>query len=328
MSILFTSLQVKNMDLANRIVFPPMANNLADENGQVTPRLIEHYAARAARVGLIIVEHSYIDRKGRITDNQLGIYTDSCVEGLSRLAAEMHRAGTKCGIQLTHAGSSAKAEMIGGQPFAPSTVSHPRDGGMPREITRAEMLELTEQFVLAARRAKQAGFDMVEIHGAHGYLLSQFISPYTNRRQDSYGGSLQNRLSFPLEVVKAVREEVGRDYPLFFRLGADDGLEGGLNLDEGSAAAVMLADSGVDVLDLSGGLMGFRTKSGEAFFLYMAEKIKPMVNIPVLVTGGIASTEAAERILAAGKADLIGIGRALLTNPAWAVEAARSEGGY
>ncbi len=327
MSILFTSLQVKNMELANRIVFPPMANNLADEEGRVTSRLMEHYAARAARVGLIIVEHSYVDRTGRITENQLGIYADSCTEGLSLLASEIHRAGTKCGIQLTYAGSSAKAEMIGRQPFAPSAVSHPRDGGMPREITRAEMLQLTEQFVLAARRAKTAGFDMVEIHGAHGYLLSQFISPYTNRRQDDYGGSLQNRLRFPLEVVKAVREEVGQDYPLFFRLGADDGLEGGLSLDEGAAAAVMLAEAGVDVLDLSGGLMGFRVKSGEAFFLYMAEKIKPMVNIPVLVTGGIASAETAERILAEGKTDLVGIGRALLANPAWAVEAARSAGG-
>ncbi len=195
---------------------------------------------------------------------------------------------------------------------------------MPREITQTEMSELVKEFAVAARRAKEAGFDMVEVHGAHGYLLSQFLSPYTNRRNDEYGGSLENRLRFPLEVLRAVRAEVGPDFPVFYRLGAEDGIEGGLTLQEGAEAAVILAEAGVDVLDLSGGLLGFRVKSGEGFFVYMAEKIKPVVNIPVLVTGGIAAPELAESILAEGKADLIGVGRALLANPKWAVEAAQA----
>ena len=322
MEKLFSPLQVKNMELANRIVFPPMANNLADDDGKVTQRLFDHYAARAKQVGLIIVEHSYVNPTGRINNNQLGIHTDDCVAGLAELVEVIHKAGTKCGIQITHAGGAAKEEMIGQQTLGPSAISHPRDGGMPREISTSEIAQLIEDFATAASRAKQAGFDMVEIHGAHGYLLNQFLSPYTNQRGDQYGGSLANRLRLPLEVLKAVREVVGPEYPVFYRLGADDGIEGGLTPEEGAKAAVILAEAGVDTLDLSGGLLGFRTKSGHGFFVYLAEKIKPLVRVPVLVTGGITTPELAESILAEGKADLVGIGRALYANPNWAVEAA------
>ena len=322
MEKLFSPLQVKNLELANRIVFPPMANNLAADDGKVTQRLFEHYAARADQVGLIIVEHSYVNPTGRINNNQLGIHTDDCVAGLTELVEVIHNAGSKCGIQITHAGGAAKEEMIGQLALAPSAISHPRDGGMPREISISEIAQLIEDFATAARRAKQAGFDMVEIHGAHGYLLNQFLSPYTNQRGDQYGGSLANRLRLPLEVLKAVRAVVGPEYPVFYRLGADDGIEGGLTAEEGAKAAVILAEAGVDTLDLSGGLLGFRTKSGQGFFVYLAEKIKPLVKVPVLVTGGITTPELAEKILSDGTADLVGIGRALNANPNWAVEAA------
>lgn len=308
------------MELQNRIVFPPMANNLSDE-GLVNPKLIAHYVARSKRVGLVIVEHSYVNPSGRVNKNQLGIYSDQCIPGLKELANAIHAAGSKCGIQITHAGSATKQELIGQVPVGPSAVSHPRDGGIPREITRQEMAGLLEDFAVAARRAVEAGFDMVEIHGAHGYLLNQFASPYTNRRSDEYGGSLENRLRFPLEVVKAVKQAVGADYPVFYRLGADDKVDGGLTVEEGAWAAVTLAEAGVDVLDLSGGLMGFRMLSGEGFFVYLAEAIKPLVRVPVLVTGGITTPELAESILADGKADLTGVGRALAANPDWAVEA-------
>lgn len=319
--MLFSPLRIKQMELPNRIVFPPMANNMADTKGHVTTRLITHYVERCRQVGLLIVEHTYVNPAGRINPHQLGIYDDECTGGLTRLADSIHAAGANCGIQLTHAGACAPPELAGQEPVGPSPVTHPRDGGMPREITEPEMDRLVEDFAAAAARAKAAGFDMVEIHGAHGYLLNQFISPYTNRRTDSYGGSLENRLKFPLRVVRAVRQAIGENLQLFFRLGADDGFGGGLTLDEGAKAAQLLTKEGVDVLDLSGGLLGFRIKSGEGFFVYLAERIKPLVNVPVLVTGGITTPELADKILSEGKADLIGVGRALLANPNWAADA-------
>ncbi len=319
---LFTPLMLNKLELANRIVCPPMACHSSNEEGLVTEKLINHYAALGG-LGLIIVESCYINHASRLTNKHLGIHNDSCVSGLSRLAQVIHETGAKCGIQISHNGSSCKEEIIGRQPIGPSAVSHPKEGSMPREITIPEMNDLVQEFILAARRAKLAGFDMLEIHCAHGYLLNQFLSPYTNRRGDDYGGSLQNRLRFALEVYQAIRTEVGPDYPIFCRLGANDDLEGGLTLEEGAEAAVLLAKAGIDVMDLSGGLMGARSRSGEAYNLYMSEKIKPLLTIPVLVTGGITTPETAEKILVDGKADLIGIGRALLANPNWAVDAAK-----
>ncbi len=322
MAILFSPININNLRMANRVVFPPMANGMAGENGYVTEQHIQHYAARSG-AGLIIVEASYVSRTGRLSNRHLGNYDDGCLPGLTILAQAIHQAGTKCGIQITHCGSCSKAEIIGQVPVAPSVVRHPKEGNMPRELTLAEMSGLVQEFVLAARRAKQAGFDLVEINGAHGYLLNQFLSPYTNRRTDEYGGSWPNRLRFPLEIVAAVRREVGAGFPVFYRLGCDDHVEGGLTLKEGALAAVALAEAGVDVLDLSGGLMGARVRSGEGYFVYLAEKIKPLVQVPVLITGGITVPETAERILAEDKADLVGIGRAMLANSHWVEEANR-----
>ncbi len=320
MSYLFSPLKIKNLELANRVVCPPMANNAADANGHVTEKLINHYVAKAA-AGLILVEHSYVNGDGRMQTNQLGIHDDNCIPGLSRLAQAIHDAGGKCGIQLTHGGSSCPDAILGHQPVAPSAVTHPKDGIEPREITIAEIKDLPKYFAMAAGRAKQAGFDLVEIHSAHGYLLNQFLSPFTNKRTDDYGGPLQNRARLVLEIVQAVRAAVGPDYPIFIRLACDDSLEGGITPELGAEAAVLLAEAGVDVLDVSGGLMGSRVRSGEGFNIYLAEKVKPLVNIPVLVTGGITLPETAERIVAEGKADLTGIGRAFLANSNWSVEA-------
>ena len=319
---LFSPLNIKNLRSPNRIVLPPMTNRAADEKGHVTQQIVDHYVARAS-VGLIIVESSYINRSGCKTDHHLGIYDDDCLPGLAKLAQAIHEAGTVCGIQINHFGSSCKREITGEQPVGPSAVSHPKDGGLPRELTCPEIPKLVEDFVLAARRAKRAGFDMVEIHGANGYLLNQFLSPFTNRRHDEYGGPLANRLRFALEVLHAVRQEVGSAYPIFYRLGPDDDMEGGLTLEEGARAAVLLAEAGVDVLDLSGGLKGSRAKSGEGYYIYLAEKIKPLVKVPVLVTGGVTIPNTAEKIISDGIADIVGIGRALLANANWVVEAGK-----
>lgn len=326
MARLLDPISIKNLTLKNRIVMPPMANNLATEKGEITPRLIDHYVRRAgAEVALLIVEHSYVVPTGRFHRNQLGIHDDTLVTGLRELVDRVHAEGAKIGIQITHAGSATTRETTGYQPEAPSPVIHPvRQTEVPRELTVAEIEQLVEAFAQAAQRAVRAGFDMVEIHSAHGYLLNEFLSPLTNKRTDEYGGDLEGRARFPLEVTRAVRKAVGPEFPVFYRLGADDRLEGGLTLADSKLLAPRLQDAGVDVLDISGGLTGGRPEGAPpAYFLPLAEGIKPVIEIPVILTGGITEPLLADRIVREGKADLIGIGRALLADPEWAVKAVR-----
>ncbi|HHW44629.1 MAG TPA: NADH:flavin oxidoreductase [Desulfotomaculum sp.] len=322
MASLFTPFESPKLQLKNRVVMPPMANYLCPESGEINEALIAHYNRRAeAEVALLIVEHSYVTPSGRADKKQLGIHDDALVPGLRRLVEEVHRRGAKIGIQITHAGSNTSTAVLDRTPLAPSAVPHPNGRGeVPQELSTAEMNGIKEAFAAAARRAKEAGFDMVEIHGAHGYLLNQFFSPLTNRRTDQYGGSFDRRLRFPLEVVEAVRRAVGDDYCLFYRLGADDRMPGGITPGDARRAAPALVEAGVDVLDLSGGLCGARL-SGSGFFVYLAEAVKPAVKVPVLVTGGLGDPVLANAVIAEGKADLVGIGRALLADPEWARKA-------
>ena len=322
---LFTPFETNGLHLKNRIVMPPMANNLCGEDGAVTGALRDHYARRAEKeVALLIVEHSYVLPSGRAHRKQLGIHDDAMVPGLSTLAQTVHALGARVGIQITHAGSNTGPDILGEAPLAPSAVPHPvREGAAtPRELTAAGLAAVREAFAAAARRALEAGFDVVEVHGAHGYLLNQFFSPLTNRRDDEYGGSLENRLRFPCEVIAAVRAALGRDCCLFYRFGADDQLPGGVTVAEAQKAAPLLKEAGVDVLDLSGGLCGAARKTGEGFFLYLAEALKPAAGMPVMVTGGLGDPRLADRVIREGTADLVGVGRALLADPDWAVKAA------
>jgi 2,4-dienoyl-CoA reductase-like NADH-dependent reductase (Old Yellow Enzyme family) len=323
MALLFTEFQVKGLRLKNRIVMPPMANNLATEAGEVTDRLVEHYASRAGSLGLTLVEHAYVLPEGRINANQLGIYEDRLVAGLRRIADAVHVAGGVLALQITHGGAAVPATLIGRAPAAPSPVPHPLGGDQPDELTRSAIERSKEAFSQAARRAKEAGFDGVEIHGAHGYLLNQFFSPLTNRRTDEYGGSRAGRLAFPLEVVRAVRRAVGPAYPVFYRLGADDRLPGGLTAADAVWAAPLLVEAGVDLLDVSGGICGSRPEglSGQGYFSYLSEAVKRAAPAPVLVTGGITEPRAAEELLQQDQADLVGVGRALLQDPDWVVKA-------
>lgn len=320
---LFAPLDYRGLRLRNRIVMPPMANNMATEAGEVTREMIQHYKKRAkAEVGLVIVEHSYVHPLGRVNKNQLGIHGEHVLTGLRQLAHNIISGRAATGIQITHGGSAVASAVNGEAAVAPSPIPHPRGEEVPRELSQAEMAEIRQAFAMAARRAKLAGFNMVEIHGAHGYLLNQFYSPLTNHRSDDYGGSRENRLRFPLEVVRAVREAVGREFPVFYRLGADDGQPGGLTVDDARFAAPRLVDAGVDVLDISGGLMGSRPTGAEpGYFVPLAVAVKEVVKVPVLVTGGITDPLFAEQLIREGKADLVGIGRALLQDPNWAIKA-------
>ncbi len=322
---LFDPLRVGRLLLKNRIVMPPMATELSTERGEVTEQLIRHYEERARGLGLLIVEHSYISPEGKRSPRQLGVYSDDLIPGLRKLAEAVKSHGTPVALQINHAGSLTQRSICGSQPVAPSAIRHPRGVETPRALTGEEIDEIIRAFREAARRVADAGFDAVEIHGAHGFLLSQFLSPLTNRREDEYGGPLEHRVRLPLRVVEAVREELGRGFPILYRLGVEDMMPGGLTLEEGVKAARLLADAGVDILDISGGLIGSSPPGleGPGYFVPQAEAVKRAVDVPVIGVGGINTAEEADAIIRSRRVDLVAVGRALLRDPQWALKALR-----
>lgn len=329
MSILHTPLTVKGLELKNRLVMPPMASARTSD-GSVTQELCDYYAARTSGgcLGLVITEHSYISPEGKASANQVSISKDEDVEGLRRLVAAIHADGTPTIAQINHAGGAAKPEVTGCRVLAPSAVALPRKELVPEEMTREDLRNLVQSFAAAALRAKQAGYDGVEIHSAHGYLLNQFYSPLTNHRTDEYGGTrVQDRLRIHLEVIEAVRKTVGADYPVALRLGACDYMEGGSTLEDAVEAAKLLEDAGVDLLDISGGFCGYVRPgvTGEGYFAEMTAAIKKAVRIPVILTGGVVSASGAEKLLREDAADLIGVGRAIFKDADWARNAMREE---
>lgn len=322
---LFSTLSLKGLTLDNRIVVPPMASESATADGFATEATFAHYEKLARGIGLVIVEHTYVMRGGNRSANQLGIFDDRHVEGLAELVRRVHARGARIAIQITHAGAAARRDVTGMRPIGPSEVPLPgrEDEETPAAMTRGDIEALVEAFAVAAERAREAGFDAVELHGAHGYLLNQFLSPLTNKRTDEYGGDLDGRLRLPLEVVRAVRGRLGPDAVLMYRLGADDGIPGGLTIEDGKYAARRLVEAGVDILDISGGLAGSGRdrEKRQGYFAPLSSAIKRVVDVPVIVTGGITDPEVADEIVRDGKADLVGVGRALLKDPGWAEKA-------
>jgi len=314
---LLDPLEVKGLTLRNRIVMPPMQTGLATTEGIVTGSLVEHYVQRSKALGLLIVEHSYVSPDGKLSQRQLGICDDSLVSGLRKLASSVHATATPVVIQINHAGRSASREITGMQPVAPSPV------GNARELRVEEIGALSQAYAVAAERAIRAGFDGVEVHGAHGFLLNQFFSPLTNRRRDKYGGSLENRIRFPLEVVERVREKLDGKL-LLYRLGSDDLDAEGTRIEDSKRFAVELEEAGVDILDVSGGLCGGSPASLqgiEGYFVPQAYEIKKVVDIPVIGVGGITEPEYANKLIQEEKVDLVAVGRALLNDPDWATKA-------
>ncbi len=328
---LLTPLAFSGLRLRNRIVMPPMWSGQATPEGCVTEPIIDYHRKRAAAgCGLIIVEHSFVHPRGRHTATQMGVHTDEMIPGLSRLASAVRAEGAVVALQITHCGSRGSLSVLGQRPVAPSVVRHPYEpnGAIPEELTVSGIAEIVQAFGEAAQRARQAGFDAIEIHGAHGFLLSEFLSPLTNLRVDAYGGSLANRARLHLEVLESVRRGAGETFPVFVRLGADDETPGGLELHESLLAAQWLVERGADLIDVSGGLQGARGTAGEqGYFVSYAAAIKKAVGVPVIVTGGIREPEHAERIVREEKADLVGIGRAMLEDPDWASKAIASLSG-
>jgi len=328
MSYLLKPLQVGTLTLSNRLIMPPMATSKAEPDGKVSQAVLDYYTEKSAGgyLSLIIIEHSFIMPQGKASLQQLSAADDSVIEGLRELVAVIHRNGSKAVMQLNHAGSAANEEIIGSTPVAPSAVKNPRQGTMPLELTREGIAEIIEAFKDAARRTKEAGFDGVEIHSAHGYLLNQFFSPLTNKRTDDYGGNVHNRIRLHLQVIEAVRTEVGEDFPILLRLGASDYTEGGTSLEDSQIAAQAFEKAGVNILDISGGFSGFNVPNltGQGFFAPLSAAMKEVVSIPVILTGGITEAQAAEQLLKEGKADLIGVGRAVLKDSQWAQRAIES----
>ncbi|MGB9858626.1 MAG: NADH:flavin oxidoreductase, partial [Moorellaceae bacterium] len=231
-ALLSGPIKIGRLELKNRMVMPPMVTNYAYTDGSVTPRLIAYHTERAkGGVGLIIVEATYVHPSGKGFKNQLGIYSDRLLPGLRRLVDAVHAQGAKIAIQLYHGGRQTTSAVTGQPIVAPSALPCATIGEVPKELTKEEIASLVRAFAEAARRAKAAGFDAVEVHGAHGYLINEFLSPLANKRTDEYGGSLENRMRFPLEVVRAVRQAVGPDYPVLYRLSADEKISGGLTLE-------------------------------------------------------------------------------------------------
>jgi len=313
---LLDPLKVKGLTLKNRIVMPPMQTSLATVEGAVTDSLVEHYIRRSKALGLLIVEHCYVSREGRLSKNQLGIYNDKLIGGLEKLSSRIHATGTPVVIQINHAGRTASMEITGMKPVAPSPSEN------ARELKIEEIEALVEAFAMAAEKAMRAGFDGVEVHGAHGFLLDQFFSPLANRRRDKYGGSLENRMRFPLEVVEKVKEKVSGRL-LLYRLGSDDLDPEGVKIEDSKKFAVKLEEAGVDIIDVSGGLCGSRPaqlQSRQGYFIPQAQKIKKVVDIPIIGVGGITQPEYANKVIQEEKVDLVAVGRALLKDPDWATK--------
>jgi 2,4-dienoyl-CoA reductase-like NADH-dependent reductase (Old Yellow Enzyme family)/thioredoxin reductase len=321
---LFSVGRIGPLALRNRILMAPMEKNLALPTGAVTRRYIDYCEARAAGgAALILLESMYVHPAGRNHRYQLGIHDDELVPGYRRLIDACHRHGALVGAQLEFAGRETSSVITGTQPVAPSAVACAAltGGDVPRPLSVGEIRALVETFAEAARRAAGAGFDAIEIHGAHGYLVGQFLSPYANRRDDDYGGDFERRLRFPLEVIAAVRAAVRPHVPLLYRISAEERVEGGLTLADACRIAGRLEAAGIDLIDVSAGIYESAPwivqpmEMTPGCLVPLAREIRRHVGIPVSVAGRINDASLAEHVLEAGDADFVTLGRALHADP-------------
>ena len=323
---IFTEGQIGNLTLKNRIVMPPMGTNLAGSEGEVTDELIAYYEERAkGGTGLIIVEFTCIDYEyGKGFIRQLRLDDDRFIPGINKIANAVQKYGAKVFVQIHHAGRQSNSALINGkQIVAPSNVACAAVGEEPRELTTAEVKELVNKFVQTAIRCKEAGIDGVEVHGAHGYLINQFLSPEANVRNDQYGGSFENRMRFIEEIIVGIKEKCGKDYPVTVRLSADEFVEGGIDLELGKDISCYLEKLGIDGLHISCGTYDSMDRIIESplfeqgWRVYLAEEIKKVVKIPVITVGSIREPQFVENILSQGRADFVAIGRGLIAEPEW-----------
>lgn len=323
MSISFTPAFIGGLEIKNRFVKAATAESMALDTGAVSEQLIGYYERYARlELGLILTGHMYVHPKGKGHPKMPAICGDEFIPGLRRLTDAVHRHGARIFTQLNHCGGQIFAGDA--EPVAPSPVRNPITGAIPRELRPEEIAEIIAAFGDAALRAREAGFDGVHLHGAHGYLISEFNSPYGNRREDGWGGTQKGRSRFVLRLVEEVRRKVGRDYPLSIKLGVEDDLEGGLKREEGARRARELKDAGIDAIEVSCGFMDPKVGSSrpvkgledEAYFLPLAMAVRESVrDLPLILVGGLKTPSLMERILEEGKADFISLGRSLIREP-------------
>ena len=330
MTTLRDEVMINNMRLRNRIVLPPLTTNYGSPEGFVTDDIIQFYIERSRDVGLVIVEAIAVRADGRIVPSGLGLWEDGQVAGMARLADSIKELGAAAVVQINHAG--ARCVPIGGelQGASPSGIAFRPDVD-PLSMNPSQIDRMVDDFADAAGRAAEAGFEGVEIHGAHFYLISQFLSPLTNQREDRYGGDTRGRATFALEVVRAIREKLGKDYPIIFRLNAVEKVEGGQTVEDALVVSRLLADEGVDVLHVSLINQGsWKEIDGRRYLaassaltkeqpfganVALAEAIREAAGVPVIAVGKLADGNLAEQTVRDSKIDMVAIGRQMIADP-------------
>jgi 2,4-dienoyl-CoA reductase-like NADH-dependent reductase (Old Yellow Enzyme family) len=324
-SILFTPIKIGQVTVSNRFVRSATHDFLADEDGKVTDRQVVLLRDLAeGEVGLIITGHAYVNPAGKASPRQIAVYDDRFIEGLARIPGAVHDFASRVFLQIAHAGRQTKPKLCGCTPLSPSAVYDPSSKTMPKEMTGEEIRGLIEDFIQAARRAKEAGFDGAQLHVAHGYLLSSFISPHTNRRRDEWGGSITNRARVLAEIVRGTKDLLGPEFSLIVKLNCTDFLPAGLTIEESIQVAKILESAGIDAIEVSGGMAeagkgsiwpGLRREDEEGYFVDQAAGIKEAVKVPVFGLGGIRSFSVMEKIVREGRADLISMSRPFIREP-------------
>jgi 2,4-dienoyl-CoA reductase-like NADH-dependent reductase (Old Yellow Enzyme family) len=326
---LFERTWIKSLELDNRSVRSATWSGVGDGKGHVTDKALEFYRALGrGAIGLIITGFQYVMPNGIAIGYMIGNSQDEHLDGLSRMAAAVHEEGGKIVTQIVHAGVRANPKLFppGYEMWGPSAIPDPATGKTPKEVTREDMRQLVEAYAAAAARSKAAGFDGVQLHGAHGYGMNQFLSGFWNKRGDAYGGSVKNRYRLLAEVIEATRGAVGEDFPVMIKLNAHDFVEGGLVPEEAVEIARYLADDGIDAIEVSGGSPyapkgltpsreNIRKEEDEAYFCELASAIKQAAKVPVIAVGGLRSLKKINDVLAEGKADYVAMSRPFIREP-------------
>ncbi len=325
---LFTPFTLKTVTLQNRIVMPGLASFLIEEDGSITDKTVEHYRRRASGgPAMVIVEACAVAPEGIVSPHQARIYDDRFVEGLSRIALSIKEEGAIPAVQIHHGGRQTSPRVIGRKPFAPSHLPCPTIRGDVEPLSKDGILHIVRQFGDAATRSLEAGFELIEIHGAHGYLINQFLSAFSNVREDEYGGDTEKRSRFAREIVEEIRRRVGPDYPIAFKISAQEFVPGGLNVSESIKVLKGLVDCGIDAVQVSAGNDATPEWICQPMFMEKAcladsaAEIRRALNVPVMAVGRINGPEIANEIIAQGKADLVCIGRGLLADPKMPIKA-------
>jgi 2,4-dienoyl-CoA reductase-like NADH-dependent reductase (Old Yellow Enzyme family) len=324
-TVLFSSIQIGPVTISNRFVRSATHEFMAERDGSVSTRLVKLLRSLAeGQVGLIITGHAYVNPDGKASPFQTAVYDDRFIPGLKKITQAVHEYPSRIFLQISHAGRQTKEKLCGCTPLAPTSLFEPTFEVQPREMTPKDIKRVISDFISAGVRAKQAGFDGIQLHIAHGYLLSSFISPYTNRRTDEWGGNSENRAKIVVRIIQGIQNKLGPDFPMIVKLNSTDFIPGGLSFEGSVLLAKLLEERGVNGIEVSGGMAeagkgsvwkGLRPEEKEGYFVNNASRIKDAVSIPVFGLGGIRSVSVMEKIITEGRADLISLSRPFIQDP-------------